>query len=178
MADRKETIVSFSMWKMQIVALIMTIVFMVAVLYFQFLLFKNLTLEITGFGVLLFAVSVIIIVCAHEAIHLIGFRYIGEVPWNNLAWGVNWKLGVAYAHAKQPITVAAMKKVLLLPLVPTGLLPLCIGVSINFPALSLLGILLTAGCFGDLMLYQKLLKFPNDALVIDHPTKPQFTVYE
>lgn len=175
---RKETVVSFSMWKIQIVACVATMVFMVAVLCFQFLLFKNLNLEITIFGLLLFIVSTIVIVCAHEAIHLIGFRYIGGVPWNELAWGVNWKLGVAYAHSKQPITVGAMKKVLLLPLIPTGLLPTFIGVAMNFTALSLLGVLLTAGCFGDFILYQKLLTFPNDAMVMDHPTKPQFTVYE
>ncbi|MED2264687.1 DUF3267 domain-containing protein, partial [Bacillus thuringiensis] len=26
--------------------------------------------------------------------------------------------------------------------------------------------------------YQKVSKFPDDALVKDHPSKPQFTVYE
>ncbi|MEH7221092.1 DUF3267 domain-containing protein, partial [Bacillus toyonensis] len=38
--------------------------------------------------------------------------------------------------------------------------------------------LLTAGCIGDISLYQKVSKFPDDALVKDHPSKPQFTVYE
>ena len=57
----------------------------------------------------------IVLVCIHEAIHLIGFRYIGGIPWSELKWGVNWKLGVAYAHSKQAVTVKQMKKVLMLP---------------------------------------------------------------
>ena len=54
----------------------------------------------------------------------------------------------------------------------------CIGVSYESGATLILGILLTAGCMGDIALYQKVSKFPDDALVKDHPSKPQFTVYE
>ena len=54
----------------------------------------------------------------------------------------------------------------------------CIGISYESGATLILGILLTAGCMGDIALYQKVSKFPDDALVIDHPSKPQFTVYE
>ena len=61
---------------------------------------------------------------------------------------------------------------------PTGILPIVLGLAMNLEPLSFLGILLTAGCMGDIALYQKVSKFPDDALVIDHPSKPQFTVYE
>ncbi len=71
-----------------------------------------------------------------------------------------------------------MKKVLMLPFLPTGILPIVIGVAMNMPSISFLGILLTAGCIGDMVLYQKVSRFSDDALVIDHPSKPQFTVYE
>ena len=101
----------------------------------------------------------LVIVCIHEAIHLIGFRYIGGVPWSELKWGVNWKLGVAYAHSKQAITVKQMKKVLMLPFLPTGILPIVIGLATNMPSISFLGILLTAGCMGDIALYQKFQSF-------------------
>ena len=42
----------------------------------------------------------------------------------------------------------------------------------------LLGIFMVAGCLGDYAFYQKLKPFSNKAKVIDHPTKPQCTVYE
>lgn len=54
----------------------------------------------------------------------------------------------------------------------------CIGVSYESGATLIFRILLTAGCMGDIALYQKVSKFPDDALVKDHPSKPQFTVYE
>ncbi|MFJ8528216.1 DUF3267 domain-containing protein [Bacillus sp. NPDC094106] len=178
MTQSKETIVSISMVKLNIYLLILTIAMILGVGFLHVFLFKELNLTITLPIMIFLIVAMIVLICIHEALHLIGFRYIGGVPWSELAWGINLKLGVAYAHSKKPITVEHMKKALLLPLVPTGILPLVIGVVLNFPALSFLGVLLTAGCIGDLVLYQKLLKFPNDAMVIDHPSKPQFTVYE
>ena len=66
----------------------------------------------------------------------------------------------------------------MLPFLPTGILPIVIGLATNMPSISFLGILLTAGCMGDIALYQKVSKFPDDAQVKDHPSKPQFTVYE
>ncbi|WP_156288694.1 DUF3267 domain-containing protein [Oceanobacillus salinisoli] len=178
MEHRKETVVSISTWKMQVYLFLLAIVMIIAVQFVHALLFDEVVLQITLSGLGLFTVAMIIIVCLHEAIHLLGFRYIGGVPRKELAWGFNWKLGVAYAHAKKSITVEEMKKVLLLPLIPTGILPLIVGIAMNFPAISVLGVLLTVGSFGDLVLYHKLRKLPNDALVLDHPTKPQFTVYE
>lgn len=178
MEEKKETVVSISMGKLNIVVLLATIGMLFGVLVLHLLLFGEAQVTFTFPGLLLFLAGMIIIVVIHEAIHLIGFRYIGGVPRKELAWGVNWKMGVAYAHAKKPITVEKMKKVLMLPFVPTGLLPLILGVSMDLLPLSFLGVILTAGCFGDVALYRKVMKFPDGALVLDHPTKPQFTVYE
>jgi hypothetical protein len=178
MEEKSKTVVAMSMVKVNILVLIAAVGMVVGVTIIHVLLFGNAELTFNLSGLFLFLVAMIIFVVIHEAIHLIGFRYIGGVPKEELDWGVNWKLGVAYAHTKKPITVKQMKKVLLLPLIPTGLLPIVIGVSIDYFSLSLLGVILTAGCFGDLILYQKLLKFPEHALVLDHPSKPQFKVYE
>ncbi|MEK7014317.1 MULTISPECIES: DUF3267 domain-containing protein [Bacillus] len=178
MDKRKETTVSVSMFKLNVYVFIIMIPVMIGISYLHTLLSEEFQIEITLPIMFLFVIAMIVLVCIHEALHLIGFRYIGGVPWSELKWGVNLKLGIAYAHAKKPITVKHMKKVLMLPLVPTGILPIIIGLAMNFPTLSFLGILLTAGCIGDLVLYQKVSKFPDDALVMDHPSKPQFTVYE
>ena len=91
--------------------------------------------------------------------------------------GRQLKLGVAYAHSKQAITVKQMKKVLMLPFYRLNFAN-CNWVSYEYAINLILGILLTAGCMGDIALYQKVSKFPDDALVQDHPSKPQFTVYE
>lgn len=178
MEQKNETVVSISMVKLNIFALIATVGMIFGVMSAHVLFFGEVSLTISLSGLLWFLIAMIVIICIHEAIHLTGFRFIGGLPRSELAWGVNLKMGVAYAHAKKAITVKQMKKVLLLPLIPTGLLPLIIGVLINSPALSVLGAIMTAGCFGDLVLYRKVAKFPGDTLVLDHPSKPQFTVYE
>ena len=174
----KETTVAVSMVKLNLYAFLIIFVLAFGISFLHALLSDGIQVEITLPTVFLFISAMIVLVCIHEAIHLIGFRYIGGVPWSELKWGVSWKLGVAYAHSKQVITVNQMKKVLMLPFLPTGILPIVLGLAMNFQALSFLGILLTAGCIGDIALYQKVSKFPDDALVKDHPSKPQFTVYE
>ncbi|QUG86155.1 DUF3267 domain-containing protein [Bacillus nitratireducens] len=178
MVNKKETTVSISMFKLNVYGVIFTIVLMGIVVFLHITFFEKGEVGIALSGMLLLIFAMVALICIHEALHLIGFRYIGGVPWSELKWGVNWKLGVAYAHSQKAITVKQMKKVLMLPFLPTGILPIAIGVAMNFPELSFLGILLTAGCIGDLVLYQKVSKFPDDALVMDHPSKPQFTVYE
>ena len=177
MEKEHKTVVSISMVKANILVFIVSIAMLAGVPFLHVLLFGSAGLTVTPTGLFLFLAAIVIFVCLHEAIHLIGFRYIGGVPKQELAWGINWRMGVAYAHAKKPITVKQMKKVLLLPCIPTGLLPLVIGVSIDYLPLSILGVILTTGCIGDFILYQKLMNFPDHALVEDHPSKPQFTVY-
>lgn len=178
MESKRATVVSISMMKLQIYLFFATMALIVGVLFLHAVIYGGgeMTFGITG--MLMFFTGMFLIILVHEAIHLAGFRYIGGVPWKELTWGVNWKIGVAYAHAKQPVTVQQMKKVLLLPFIPTGLLPLVLGIVLNMPGISILGAIMTVGCVGDLALYQKILKFPKDALVIDHPNKPQFTIYE
>jgi hypothetical protein len=178
MENRKETTVAVSMVKLNVYAFLIIFVLAFGISFLHALLSGGVQVEITLPTVFLFISVMIVLVCIHEAIHLIGFRYIGGVPWSELKWGVNWKLGVAYAHSKQAVTVKQMKKVLMLPFLPTGILPIVLGLAMNLEPLSFLGILLTAGCIGDIALYQKVSKFPDDAQVIDHPSKPQFTVYE
>ncbi|WP_242308975.1 DUF3267 domain-containing protein [Bacillus cereus group sp. BfR-BA-01524] len=178
MENRKETTVAVSMVKLNVYAFLIIFVLAFGISFLHALLSGGVQVEITLPTVFLFISAMIVLVCIHEAIHLIGFRYIGGVPWSELKWGVNWKLGVAYAHSKQAVTVEQMKKVLMLPFLPTGILPIVLGIAMNLEPLSFLGILLTAGCIGDIALYQKVSKFPDDAQVIDHPSKPQFTVYE
>ncbi|EJQ65887.1 DUF3267 domain-containing protein [Bacillus mycoides] len=178
MDNRKETTVSVSMVKLNIYSFFIIFALAIGIGYLHALFSGEFQIEITLPIMFLLIIGMIILVCIHKAIHLIGFRYIGGVPWSELKWGVNWKLGAAYAHSKQVITVKQMKTVLMLPFLPTGILPIVLGLAMNLEPLSFLGILLTAGCIGDIALYKKVSKFPDDALVKDHPSKPQFTVYE
>ena len=113
MDKRAETTVTISMVKLNIYALLIIFVLAFGISFLHSLLSGGVQLEFTLPTIFLFMIAMLVLVCIHEAIHLIGFHYIGCVPWSELKWSVNWKLGVAYAHSKQAITVKQMKKVLI-----------------------------------------------------------------
>ncbi|WP_338046068.1 metalloprotease family protein [Planococcus versutus] len=63
----------------------------------------------------LFVVGYFILIVVHELFHLIGFVLFGKVPISSLNYGINLKLGIAYATTGQPLQNHTMRKVLLLP---------------------------------------------------------------
>jgi len=102
----------------------------------------------------------------------------GKIKYNQLNYGVNLKLGVAYATTTKPLKNAAMKKALLLPFWTTGVIPTLTGFLVDSFLLVTLGAVLIAGAVGDFYMYKELRKFPNGALVKDDPNLPRLYVYE
>ncbi|KMY48341.1 DUF3267 domain-containing protein [Peribacillus loiseleuriae] len=174
----KETVVELSMKKINIAVFVVILLLFIGFCFLHVWLHGRLEVSMTLNGLLLFIALYVFFILFHEALHLCAFHWVGHVEWKKLKWGVNWKLGVAYAHSTMPVTVKQMKWVLFMPFVPTAVIPLLFGLIFNSPSFLLLGIFMVAGCLGDYALYQKLKRFSNKAKVIDHLTKPQFTVYE
>jgi len=173
----KETIVKIPLLKTHVFANLSTLVLAIGFILLHVLLHDEFEITITLSGFFIFLIGFIVLIILHELFHLIGYRIYGKLNWDEMKWGFNVKMMVAYAHAKKEIPVRAMKKTLLLPFIPTGILPAFIGIIFDLPAVTLLGSILMAGCIGDFMLYYKLKPFSNDAFVKDHPSKPQFTIY-
>ena len=108
-----------------------------------------------------------ILIVLHEVSHLLGFMIFAKVPWRSLEYGMNLKLGIAYATTNELVQNKAMKRVLILPFWLTGVLPAIIGLVINHSLLVLLGAWLIAGAVGDFAMYKELRKFSNDTLIKD-----------
>ena len=142
------------------------------------LIHQHFTVSISFWNLLLFIVCYIALIGLHEIFHLIGFMVFGRVKFNQLEYGVNLKLGVAYATTTQPLTNKAMKRSLLLPFWTTGVIPSIIGFTLQSNLLVLLGAFLIAGAIGDFYMYKELSKFPNTSLVKDDPDLPRLYVYE
>lgn len=136
----------------------------------------NFNLSFTN--LILFMVGYIVLIVLHELSHLIGFVLFGKVPWSSLNYGVNLKLGIAYATTNEPLRNKAMKRVLLLPFWTTGVLPTVIGLWMNHSLLVLLGAFLIAGAFGDFAMYKELRKVSNNAFIKDDPELPKLYVYD
>ena len=150
----------------------MTILFSILGLVLYGFIYREYEINITLLGLLLTFLGFILLIVLHEAFHLLGFWLFGKVPWNKMDYGVNLKLGVAYATTSLPISNRSMKKALLLPFWMTGILPVIIGYMIESPILVLLGAWLIAGAAGDFAMYKELRKIPNDSLIKDDPTHP------
>ena len=129
-------------------------------------------------GILYFLVGYIILIALHELFHLIGFVLFGKVAVSSLKYGVNLKLGIAYATTSTPVQNKAMRKALLLPFWTTAVLPTIAGFWLDSQVLVLLGAMLTAGAMGDFLMYRELLKEQNSAWVIDDPELPRLHIYE
>ncbi len=89
----KEMTVTVSMVKLNIYSLLIIFALAFGIGYLHIFLSGGVQIEFTLPVMFLLIIGMIVFVCIHEAIHLIGFRYIGGVPWSELTWGVNWKLG-------------------------------------------------------------------------------------
>ena len=129
---------------------------------------KTLVFVLLGYG---------LFIILHECCHLLGFRIFGGVPWKKMQYGLNLKLGVAYATTDQLIINRSIRKALLLPFWLTGMLPFLYGIVFIEIEWLLIGSLLIGGAAGDFAMYKELKKLPDDYLVQDHPELPRLTIF-
>ncbi|KAA0956273.1 DUF3267 domain-containing protein [Planococcus sp. ANT_H30] len=138
---------------------------------------ESLSFRFSLTAILSFLLGYVVLIVVHELFHLIGFVLFGKVPISSLNYGVNLKLGIAYATTTKPVQNHAMKKALLLPFWTTAFLPTMIGFLFDSQVLVLLGAMLTAGAFGDFIMYRELRKEKSAAWVVDDPSLPRLHIY-
>lgn len=170
-------IIALNMKKIARDNIIFTIVLLILFISINALFHQRFSVVFSFWDFLIFFVGYLLLIVLHEAFHLIGFMLFGKVSFKELDYGVNLKLGVAYATTKKPLRNASMKKALLLPFWTTGVIPALIGFSIDNFMLVILGALLIAGAIGDFHMYKELRKYPKDATVRDDPKEPKLYVY-
>ncbi|PZX03730.1 putative zincin peptidase [Psychrobacillus insolitus] len=176
--DKEEylSVIDIDLKKVALSSLVMTALLSIAGLFIYVELYNGFSITFTFIDILLFIIGYIVLIILHEIFHLIGFWFFGKVPWSSMDYGVNLKLGVAYATTTIPLKNSAMKKALLLPFWMTGLIPMLIGYSVQLPMLVILGAWLIAGAAGDFAMYKELRNFPSDVLIKDDPVKPRLYV--
>ena len=157
--------------------LYLTVLPLIPLLIFHFILEGGFYFTLSFFVVGLFIGGYILLVVLHEFFHLLGFRTFAKVPWNRMKVGVNLKLGIAYATTDKLMTNRAIRKALLLPFWLTGILPAIIGLYISSSVLIILSALLIGGAVGDFAMYKELKKLPDNWLIKDDPELPHLYVY-
>ena len=170
-------IIALNMKKMARDNIILTVILLLLFIIINAFIHQRFSVNFSLTDILIVSACYFLLIALHEAFHLIGFMLFGKVKYKELDYGVNLKLGVAYATTKKPLKNAAMKKALLLPFWTTGVIPTLIGFSIDNFIIVILGALLIAGAIGDFHMYKALRKYPNDATVKDDPKEPKLYVY-
>lgn len=176
MTEKQPVIIELNMKKIARLNFWLTIGFIVFFTIIYKLIYGQTNFSLLA--MLAMAVLYIIFIVLHEVFHLIGFMIFGGAKFKELDYGINLKLGIAYATTIKPMTNSAMKKALLLPFWTTGILPTVAGLYIGSFTLVITGALLIAGAVGDFAMYKELRPFPNNALVKDDPELPKLYVYE
>lgn len=174
---REPIIIELNMKKLTRDNIVLTVVFITLLVAINAIIHQRFSVEFGLLDILALFIGYLIFIVLHEVFHLIGFMMFGKVRYKELDYGVNLKLGVAYATTSRPLTNTAMKKALLLPFWTTGMLPTILGLSIDNFMLVTIGALLMAGAIGDFHMYKELRNYPNDAIVIDDPKEPKLYVY-
>ncbi|PWA09667.1 hypothetical protein DCC39_12530 [Pueribacillus theae] len=169
--------ITFEMKKMHILVLVVSVLAIFFGAIIASMIHTESIFKITLTNFLLFIVLYIAGIILHECCHLLGFMMWGKASWNDLVYGINRELGVAYAGTKKMIQNHAMKKALLLPFWVTGLLPFIIGIWLNNGVLIVVSAFLIGGAAGDFSMYNQLRKVKNDAYIIDDLEKPQLYVF-
>ena len=177
MDSKQPIIIELNMQKIARDNIILTIVLIILVILLNALIHQRFAADFSLFDFFYLFLFYLVLIVIHEAFHLIGFMLFGRVPYKDLDYGVNLKLGVAYATTKKPLTNAAMKKALLLPFWMTGVIPTIIGLALDNFLIGIVGALLMAGAIGDFYMYKALRKYPNNATVKDDPKEPKLYVY-
>ncbi|WP_192797412.1 DUF3267 domain-containing protein [Psychrobacillus glaciei] len=170
------SIIEIDLKKVAWSSLLMTVLLSILGLLFYAWLYDGFAITFSFVDFLLFFIGYVLLIVLHEAFHLIGFWLFGKVPWNSMDYGLNLKLGIAYATTNLPLPNKAMKKALLLPFWMTGVIPMLLGYFIELPSLILLGAWLIAGAAGDFAMYKELRKYPADVLIKDDPVMPKLYV--
>lgn len=178
MLENKPTIIEFDIMKLAKINFWVTLLLSILFIALNSFLHNRTGFEVTIWSFLIFLMGYFVLIILHELFHLIGFMIFGKVKWKQLDYGLNLKLGVAYATTSIPIPNHAMKKVLMLPFWTTGFVPSLIGFIIDNQLLVLLGAFLIGGAVGDFYMCKELRKFSNNALVKDDPKLPKLYVYE
>ncbi|PID22422.1 hypothetical protein CSV61_06115 [Sporosarcina sp. P3] len=177
MEEQQPVIVELDLQKIAKQSLWLTFLPLIVLLIIRSLLQGGLHLSFSVWYVVYALVGYILLIVIHEFFHLLGFHIFCHVPWKNMAYGVNLKMGVAYATADQLMDNKGIRKALLLPFWMTGVLPAVLALYFNDGVLLLLGAMLIGGAAGDFAMYKELKKFPDHAMVKDDPELPKLYVY-
>ncbi len=105
----------------------------------------------------------------HEGLHAVGMVATGS-RWSDISFGARLRHGIVYVHCSEPMSVAAYRIVLLLPVVVTGFIPAVVAWFTGNGSVAAYAYLMTVSAIGDFEMFWRLRALGRDLLVRDHPS--------
>ena len=127
---------------------------------------------------LVFLVTVIPGVLAHELIHALTWSISARRPLSTIRIGFHWRGLSPYAHPRDPMTVDAYRIGALMPALMLGFLPAGMAIALGQPLLMAWSLLFILAAGGDFVVLWLIRGVPRGRLVEDHPTRAGCRVLE
>jgi hypothetical protein len=157
-------------------ALLIFVIALFGVPYILLWGFSDVDFDLMEWG--LFFILLILGMIVHEAIHGITWACFAKKGFRSISFGVFWKYLAPYTHCDEPMKIRPYVIAVLMPGIITGVLPAVAGIiSGNFISL-IIGILMTAGAAGDILVAWRLRKENVHNMVLDHPSECGYIVLE
>lgn len=126
-------------------------------------------------------VLLLVLTVVHELIHGITWSFFAEHGWADIEFGLIVMYLTPYCTAKSPLPLGGYILGGLMPMILLGIVPTVWAIATADFGLLLLGLAMTLGGGGDLMIVLMLLRHKSDArerLILDHPTQAGSVILE
>lgn len=118
---------------------------------------------------LIFLLSIISGIIAHEFIHAIFFSIFLPSKFKGVKFGFNSEHGIPYVHVIEPISILGLRVGAVMPLMILGIIPILVGLYFGIATFTLFGIIFTISSSGDLLLISKTKGLSLDQIIEDLP---------
>lgn len=162
--------------KINIVALLYAIPWIVILFVISVALNHNMSFELSGLPFLFFIIGMVLSIPIHEFLHGLGWYPFCKNGWKSIGYGVMWKYLTPYCHCKEPLRWNKYIVGGLLPFIILGFGISFLGIVLNSSVLLFLGFFNILAAGGDLVISQKSIKYKNDIL-LDHPSECGFIAF-
>lgn len=121
-------------------------------------------------------VSVLLAIFLHEMIHGLFFGFYAKNGFRAVRFGFSRTMFSPYCHCKDPVSVKHYRRAGIAPTLILGIMPLTFALITGVNWIKTLGILLTIGGLGDVLVWIKMFRFNGNLMVRDHPEKMGFII--
>ena len=123
----------------------------------------------------------LVLIAVHELIHGLTWAAFAEHHMKDIAFGFMVQYVTPYCSCKVPLARGPYITGALMPLLVLGILPMIYGILQGSLPILCMGILMTDGAAGDIMIVRNILKYHSDSsevVYIDHPTQGGGVIFE